>query len=75
MEGGKTLGRIANRELQIANRESPTLWCAISQKLSNILRMCNTGCVNKGLWATLDLPGHFAARIDKEGGGGCKWGD
>jgi len=60
--------RIVNCESRIANRELPCLWCAISQMLSNILRMCNTGCVNNCLWATLDLPCHFAARIDKEGG-------
>jgi len=33
MEGGKKLGRIANRELQIANCESPSLWCAISKQV------------------------------------------
>ncbi len=43
--------------------------CHFSKVKHHPPHVCNTGCVNKRLWATLDLPGHFAARIDKEGGG------
>ncbi len=69
-EEANRLGIAANREWRIANGES-----RIGVKATNPScvqpppRVCNTGCVNKGLWATLDLPCHFAARIDKEGGG------